>query len=124
MDIWGGWLTLPSTATYSAAWHSVSEALNGSGAIAASSALSQAVGSDPALTSFIGDLGGLALATSGNFTFDESASLPGNFAVITPSGTTITVADPLTVTGSNSLVLESGGAIAVNAPITVAGAAM
>ncbi len=62
------------------------------------------------------------LIASGNFTFDEAVSLPGNFGVTTPGGTTITVAAPLTVTGSNRLALDSGGAIAVNAPITVAGA--
>ncbi len=124
VDIWGGYLTLSSpAATYSGAWHSAADALNGSGSIAASSELDQAVGSDTAARSMISGLGGVNLLASGNFTFDAAVSLPGNFGVSTPSGT-ITVADPLTVAGSNSLVLESGGAIAVNAPITSPARAM
>ncbi len=100
----------------------MSEALNGSDSNPASSEPAQAIGSDTALMSFVGGLGGLALATSGNFTFDKSVSLPGNFGVITPSGTQITVAVPLTVTGLNTLALDSGGTTVINAPITVAGA--
>jgi filamentous hemagglutinin family protein len=114
LDLYGGAVTVPTTAaTFSAAptlAQAQSLALAAAGAVAdAQTAIQAATGR------------GL-VALGPNFTVDQSVTTPSTLVIETSSGAPLTVGAPITLTTGGSLGLLSGGALAINAPVMADGA--
>ncbi len=114
VDLFGGYLTVGTSAVTLSAAPTLSLA-------ASQSAASTVAGSDAVAAGAISALTQTALLAQGaSFTVDKAGSV--NLLVASQSGTPIIVAAPQTVAAGASLTLVSGDALAIDAPITVDGA--
>ncbi|WP_375454856.1 GLUG motif-containing protein, partial [uncultured Methylobacterium sp.] len=113
VNLYGGALTVPTTATTLSTAPTLVQAQASANAAAS-----------PTTRTLIGGLTGRGLiATGSGFTIDQAVSTGGTFLVqTTASGAPLTVAQPITIANGGSLSLSAAGALAVNAPVVAQGA--
>jgi filamentous hemagglutinin family protein len=113
LNLYGGALTVPTTATTLSAAPSLSQAQ-----------ATAAAGGNSAASAAVGGSTGLGLVAAGaSFTIDQPVATGSTFLVqTTAANAPITVAQPITITGTGSLGLLASGALAVDRTVSVQGA--